>query len=193
MTYRNDFYKKENIIGYTGDLNQKPTVYFQKAHTYNPGLISFGRITQAHADDQNVGREFVFKAKHYSARNERVHGTRTLVERVNDQLIHTSRNPMILVDQKNTNVIDQLAESIDKYPELKPRYEDHLQMGRIEPSQAERFQRELDLLSLQPAPALDLNKFKQVDQQLTRHQTSPQKSPSIEKQKKTKIGKGQGI
>jgi hypothetical protein len=66
MGYRDDFYKKDNILGYTGDLMKDPTVYFADAGGLNPKtvdvdgrtqvLVSFGRITQDHPHKNNIGR-----------------------------------------------------------------------------------------------------------------------------------------
>jgi hypothetical protein len=84
MGYRDDFYAKENIIGYTGDLTNKPgevTVYFADAGGRNPRtvtvegrqkvLISFGHITQVHGTKGNVGREEVHVAFSYHIFNAR--------------------------------------------------------------------------------------------------------------------------
>ena len=64
MSYRGDFYIPENIIGYTGNINNNPTVYFKKGY-------SFGHITQAHDYGHNVGREEVGQAVDYEIKNIR--------------------------------------------------------------------------------------------------------------------------
>jgi hypothetical protein len=79
MGYRDDFYKEENILGYTGKLGSNPTVYFADAGGVNPKLqqvgdkqkvvVQFGHITQAHDDPTNVGRERVREAYSYSICN----------------------------------------------------------------------------------------------------------------------------
>lgn len=79
MGYRDDFYKAENIIGFTGDLANNPTVYFADAGGKSPKLekvggsdkvvVSFGHITQAHSIAANVGREAVREAYSYSIFN----------------------------------------------------------------------------------------------------------------------------
>ena len=79
MGYRDDFYKEENILGYTGQLGSNPTVYFADAGGVNPKLqqvgdkqkvvVQFGHITQAHDDSTNVGRERVREAFSYSICN----------------------------------------------------------------------------------------------------------------------------
>ncbi len=70
MGYRDDFYTADNIIGYTGDINNNPTVYFRSE---KDGEVTFGRITQEHKDDFNVGREEVRKAKDYDLKDAWVH------------------------------------------------------------------------------------------------------------------------
>ena len=67
MSYRDDFYIPRNIIGYTGNINNNPTVYFQNG-------ASYGHITQAHDIRQNIGREEVCQAQDYRIFNN-VHGT----------------------------------------------------------------------------------------------------------------------
>lgn len=62
MSFRGDFYIPQNIIGYTGNINNNPTVYFLNG-------TSFGHITQAHDIRQNVGREEVYQAQDYEIRN----------------------------------------------------------------------------------------------------------------------------
>ena len=82
MGYMDSFYKAENIIGYTGDINNNPTVYF---YAQSPGvdgmpktkkvgdsekiLFLNGHITQAHGEPTNVGREVVFESWSYSLMN----------------------------------------------------------------------------------------------------------------------------
>lgn len=79
MGYCDDFYKKENILGYTGDLLNKPTVYFADAGVLNPRtvevngqqqvLVKFGRITQDHPHKDNIGRGKVHECYSYSISN----------------------------------------------------------------------------------------------------------------------------
>ena len=81
MGYRDEFYTKENILGYTGDLGDiKFTVYFADAGRMNPKtvevdgrqqvLVSFGRITQDHPHKNNIGRGKVHECCSYSIANE---------------------------------------------------------------------------------------------------------------------------
>src|SRR4051812_46165530 len=79
MGYRDDFYKKENIIGYTGNLQGLCTVYFADAGVLNPKtvevngkqqiLTSFGRITQDYPDPGNIGRAKVNESFSYAMTN----------------------------------------------------------------------------------------------------------------------------
>ena len=108
MGYRDDFYMVQNIIGYTGNLNDFPTVYFLKGSEY-------GHITQKHGDSQNVGRMEVYSSTTYTIGNELVDGTMKLVEKVDGQSIHTSRSTLTRVDvfapaQRDTVAL--LAQSI---------------------------------------------------------------------------------
>jgi hypothetical protein len=52
MGYRDDFYVVENFIGYSGNLDSSPTLYFVSKS-------EFGHITQTHRKSDNVGREKV--------------------------------------------------------------------------------------------------------------------------------------
>ncbi len=79
MGYKDGFYIKDNILGYTGDLNNNPTVYFADAGGINPKIVNvdgrqqvvvtFGHITQAHDDPTNVGRGAVMESYSYSIYN----------------------------------------------------------------------------------------------------------------------------
>ena len=53
MGYRDDFFIASNIVGYTGDLQDNPTVYFETDEEQ-------AHITQAHKKADNVGRGAVF-------------------------------------------------------------------------------------------------------------------------------------
>ena len=82
MGYMDSLYRRENIIGYTGDINNNPTVYFFAVSPGRDGLpktkrvgnsqkILFlnGHITQAHDEASNVGREVVTESWSYSIMN----------------------------------------------------------------------------------------------------------------------------
>lgn len=108
MGYRDDFYMVQNIIGYTGDLHDFPTVYFLKGD-------EFGHITQKHAESQNVGRMEVYSSNKYFIGNELVNGSKRLVEKINGKVIHTSRSTLTKVDvfePANKETVALLAQSI---------------------------------------------------------------------------------
>jgi len=82
MGYMDSFYRTENIIGYTGDLNKNPTVYFFAQSPGENGLpkttqvgnsqkVLFlnGHITQAHNIAKNIGRDQVIESWSYSLMN----------------------------------------------------------------------------------------------------------------------------
>lgn len=108
--YGDDFFVEGNIIGYTGTLGQQETVYFRSGDT-------FGRITQAHDDQDNVGRSKVRTYADYSIRNSIAKGVAE--ESYNGSVRHTSRHPFIAVTPEN---IDQLAQAINNFRDLKPKY-----------------------------------------------------------------------
>ena len=141
MGYRDDFYIKDNILGYTGDLNDiKFTVYFADAGRMNPRtvevngkqqvLVSFGRITQDHPNKDNVGRGAVHECYSYSISNEGnqakecVYGRRELGNIGMRQKggegehlsFHTSRNRFESVTAGNIGV---LREAIERFKTAK--------------------------------------------------------------------------
>ncbi len=107
MGYRDDFYTKDNIIGYTGKLGSNPTVYFKKGKEY-------GHITQDHYFVTNIGRETVFSADDYTITNTGEDGVAE--EKANGVIFHTSRNPFITA---NKQVIDILNGAIAKFQDEK--------------------------------------------------------------------------
>ena len=98
-------YRAQNIIGYSGDINRFPTVYFQSPW-------EFGHITQAHGTSQNVGRQEVLSAVGYSIGNEDVGGEIRLVEKTNGAAFHTSRSTFTAVTNGTRGT---LAQAITKY------------------------------------------------------------------------------
>lgn len=113
MSYRDDFYIKDNIIGYTGDILNNPTVYFKKVD--GTGQIEFGRITQEHDDESNVGRNVVRTARDYAITN--VNGKAQ--EYYNGKVRHFSRGPFTEANQTNA----ALVSAISRFTELKPKYD----------------------------------------------------------------------
>ena len=74
MGYRDDFYVVGNMYGYTGKINEKPTVYFKTDTEY-------GRITQDHEHKNNIGRNKVRNADGYTLRNEGHDGRGTVARK----------------------------------------------------------------------------------------------------------------
>ena len=115
MGYRDDFYDVRNIFGYTGPLQDDPTVYFETS-------TEFGHITQDHRKDENKGRELVRSAAGYTRGNEEIDLADHFVERVNGRRIHKSRDMLFEVKQTATDTLALLAQAITKFTELKPKY-----------------------------------------------------------------------
>ncbi|HEY1648109.1 MAG TPA: hypothetical protein VGF96_09025 [Terracidiphilus sp.] len=119
MPYRSDFYCAENLIGYTGKLDDFPTVYF-----FKPSTGEFGHITQKHDVTNNEGREVVMISDGgYRAVNEDVKDAtgkvigRALREYSGDRLIHPSRNEFIPKAPGNEGV---LLQAILRFVDEKP-------------------------------------------------------------------------
>ena len=102
MGYRDDFYKKENITGYTGTIGNKETVYFKKGNT-------FGRITQDHKNLTNIGREAPREAADYKIENSPDGHAREYAE---GAVFHTSRNKFTEV---TSSMRENLAKAIAKF------------------------------------------------------------------------------
>jgi len=82
MAYCDLLYRPGNIIGYTGDVDNDPTVYFCTPSTEDDGsvrttqvgdnmqiLFLHGHITQNHPKQKNIGREKAFESWSYSIMN----------------------------------------------------------------------------------------------------------------------------
>lgn len=104
-SYESDFYKPENIIGYTGDLNNDPTVYFKEGDR-------FGHITQNHKYSSNIGRNKVREFTDYTIRNQNVKGEIKAQEFYDGKVKHTSRKPFTEVTDDNRG---QLATAIKSF------------------------------------------------------------------------------
>ncbi|MBB1268164.1 hypothetical protein [Shewanella sp. SR44-3] len=111
MPYETDFYVKSNIIGYTGDLNNNPTVYFKNGN-------KFGRITQDHGHQDNIGRNKVREYADYDISN--VEGRAR--EYYNGDYQHTSRHAFVPLNG-NQNTLNTLAQAINAFPNAKPKYQ----------------------------------------------------------------------
>jgi hypothetical protein len=107
MGYSDDFYVSGNIIGYTGDVNTNPTVYFRTGNT-------FGRITQDHPNRNNIGRNVVRTKGDYSIGNTGPNGV--CQEFYDGAVQHTSRNPFNAVSDDNRAT---LANAITNFPNQK--------------------------------------------------------------------------
>jgi len=109
MSYESDFYRPENIIGYTGDINLDPTVYFKDPPDgIPPQRVKYGHITQEHrlgkivaasgevlSEGANVGREKVHFSQHYHMEDGPGHHLQEWDDERSDQPVHTSRNQFI--------------------------------------------------------------------------------------------------
>lgn len=114
MGYCDDFYVKANIIGYTGDLkdSSKVTVYFRNGN-------KFGRITQDHPHQDNIGRNQVRDCGDYRIGNN---ANNKCEEFYNGAVKHTSRNAFVAVPQTSVDTIDVLAKAITAFPNAKSKY-----------------------------------------------------------------------
>lgn len=110
MGYRDDFYKTENVIGYTGQVRKKPTVYFFDGK-------EFGHITQYHPIPLNIGREGVRQSINYTIRNDGANGG--LVEYNDGKKIHPSRNPFVAKKDIAESDLAVLYQAIVACPEIK--------------------------------------------------------------------------
>lgn len=79
MSYNDDFYIEDNLVGFTGELHGYASFYFADQpvqNQYAHGGISFegagthyGHITTSHQKSNNVGRGRVVLSKGYSIQN----------------------------------------------------------------------------------------------------------------------------
>ena len=142
MSYRDDFYIRDHIVGYTADDNditKTPTVYFESD-------TEFGHITQVHKRQENTGRGrvrnkllFIMEGEEcflykYNSRSERARGKIRLHERYEaisgsraadpefELALHLSRNEFVtdLTDEAK----DTLAAVIGEFPLLKKKEAD---------------------------------------------------------------------
>jgi len=109
MTYEEKFYISGNIIGYTGDIDSNPTVYFLNGNR-------FGRITQSHSDKDNIGRNKVREYSDYKIENNKDEKAQ---EYYNGKTRHTSRSKFIKVTEGTRS---KLANAIAAFKCLKPKY-----------------------------------------------------------------------
>jgi hypothetical protein len=112
MGYRDDFYVAANVIGYSGNLNDFPSVYFRSASEY-------GHITEKHPTSQNVGRGIVHPNAGYTIQNVMINGVLKLVEAVNGRVFHESRSTLTSVNGMSDADKAILYQAIWKYPNEK--------------------------------------------------------------------------
>jgi hypothetical protein len=114
MGYRDDFYIAENIIGYTGKLQENPSVYF----FIGGASKTFGHITQDHGVPENIGRGKVKTDPDYKYGNIRSKGKRFFYERWSDGR-HPSRHLLILRDDFKEHDLAILCNAIIDHTEQK--------------------------------------------------------------------------
>jgi hypothetical protein len=111
MAYRPDVYREENIVGHTGRLGYLPTVYFEKG-------MEFGRITQTHKKQCNIGRNKVRDLRFYVRTNDP-----SLREQYEDTdgrgFHHTSRSKFVSCTAGPSSAKDRMGLSIVLFQELK--------------------------------------------------------------------------
>jgi len=110
--YAPDFYVKENIIGFTGNLYSNPTVYFQNN-------IAYGHITQSHSNPNNIGRELVNYSHRYTIGNTGMGGTSE--EKIGAIVFHPSRTRFVSRRHLTMAIIEELAKAIEQFPNRKRR------------------------------------------------------------------------
>ena len=118
MGYRDDFYVIENVIGFTGNIQDNPTVYFMSDK-------EAGHITQVHDNKKNIGRGMVLATDDYSMKNiyNSDKGIFQLVELIGDKIIHPSRNPFVAVPNLDNRPKEKalFEKAILKFKEVKVR------------------------------------------------------------------------
>ena len=119
--YASEFYLETNIVGYTGDLSNNPTIYFETQ-------LYFGHITQSHDVIANVGRQLVEeKQMYYQAADL---NTGFLEEWNNGKLVHDSRGKFL---KAGPRLQTKLGLAILRFQNLKPIIKEQLAaFGRID-------------------------------------------------------------
>lgn len=110
MAYKARFYCIQNMIGYTGDIHNFPTVYFLKQVA---GGSFYGHITQKHDLPGNVGRMHVSGRPdpHYTIGNQMINGVLKMVER-GSGWVHESRSSLTTLRHMSANDIAICAQAI---------------------------------------------------------------------------------
>lgn len=115
MAYCNWLYNIRNIIGYTGALNDNPTVYFQLGRAY-------GHITQNHRIPFNIGREKCAIHAGYHIDNYYIDGQLHAIEWEGGTDVHTSRNAFIRRQFFNPGDLLTLSVALYRFPDVKLMY-----------------------------------------------------------------------
>ncbi len=115
MAYRDDFYIAANIVGYTGQLNNNPTVYFSKQLA--DGIL-YGHITQHHNIADNIGREKLNSHPQYVIQNENHNGMRAVEKRGNN-IFHYSRSLFVPMAGLNAGQQALLTQAIANFQDMK--------------------------------------------------------------------------
>lgn len=120
MGYQDNLYCRKNIIGYTGDILHKPTVYF--ANEMCGAVTEFGHITQQYDQPENIGREERDWSSGYAIDNLFVLGALRSVESKWGNPFHVSRSHFVPVRKVPPNKMLYLEAAIVAFPDLKTRY-----------------------------------------------------------------------
>ncbi|MEM8582697.1 MAG: hypothetical protein AAGF87_00440 [Bacteroidota bacterium] len=108
MAYYPDFYHPSNIIGYSGNLHNKPTVYFMRRTAYG---YRIGRIIQRSSNSKRIGRAEVREYPRYRIGNR---GGR--VAEWYDKKIRKGRRAFVPAQRLNMSAISILTRAIERYP-----------------------------------------------------------------------------
>ena len=130
--YGTDFYVPENIVAYTGDLKNNPTVYFIEYG--DNGEKTYGHITQDHKYDKfNIGREKIESDPSYELTNE-WDNRKGLAsnEKLHGQVFHPSRGAHKLVAPEDETVRKELVKAINKYKGIKKMYTEEYVQEQLE-------------------------------------------------------------
>ena len=115
--YMSHIFRRENIIGYTGNLYDKPTVYFKYKDPIT-GNVHFAHITQSHdsGNPDKEGRALASSSNDYKYNNE---SDGYFKEYVGNSRIHKSRSLFVGVETLSPYEISILEDAISKFPYLK--------------------------------------------------------------------------
>jgi|GEM_PF-1638841 len=112
MAYESEFYIPENIVGFTGDIRCKPTVYFKKNGTF--GCIKQQNYTDSQ-DTSNCGRDLVMTDPTHSTGSVIAEGIERHTESIQGTQILIAKTTFKPVNRANRA---RLAESIENQKHL---------------------------------------------------------------------------